>query len=238
MRDQALPLEGIGESDRRARPLEREPRLAHERLHPPELLLVEHARAAHRPENDGDHLLPDANRHVDAALGLGNCVQTLVDHGRVLGVVDRERRPLAHGGVDAGCLAVEREPLADEARVIPAALTGRDDHGGEPVVLDQCQIGEVELESAGQLVQQHLRDVGRLGRVEQLLRQPRAHRLALGLSVLRRTAAIPPQERSKREADDGQRQRRDREQRRRVEQHRVSLRVHWALSMIETRILL
>ena len=239
VRDQALPLERVGESDRRARPLEREPRLADERLHPPELLLVEHARAANRPEDDGDHLVPDANRHVDAALGLRDRVQALVDHGRVLGVVDRERRPLAHGGVDPGRLPVERDPLADEAGVIPAALAGGDDHGGQPVVLDQRQVGEVELEGAGQLVQQHLRDVGRLGRVEQLLRQPRAHRLALGGCVLpRRPAAIPPQEGRKREADDGQRQRRDREQRRRVEQHRLSLRVHWALSMIETRILL
>ena len=206
VRDQPLALERVGERDRRTGTLQRQPCFAHERLHPAQLVLVEHARAPDRAEDDRDHLVAGPNGHEDAALGPGDRVQTLVDDGGVLGVVDRERGPLADGGVDPGRLAVERDPLADQGGVVPAALAGGDEHGGEPVVLDQGQVREVELERVGELVEQHLRDVGRLGGVEQLLREARAHGLALARGASLATArAVSPREGRNRRSDHGQR---------------------------------
>ena len=139
-----------------------------------ELVLVEHARVPDGAEDDADHLVAGANGHEDAALCLGDRVQTLVDDGGVLGVVDRERRALADGGVDPGRLAVEGDPLADERGVVLAALARRDEHRDPALVLDQRHVRELELEDARELVEEERGDVRRLGRVEQPLRKPRA----------------------------------------------------------------
>ena len=53
--------------------------------------------------------------------------------------------------------------------MILPALAGGDDHGREPVVVDQRQVCEIEREGLGELVEEHLRDVGGLGGIEQLL---------------------------------------------------------------------
>ncbi len=169
VRDQPLALERVCKGDRRARALERQAGLVDERLHPAKLVVVEDTRAANGAEDDADELLTGPNRHEDAALHLGDRVQPLVDDGGVLGVVDRERRSLADGGVDPRRLAVERDPLADKAGVILPALAGGDDHGRDPVGVDQRQVCEIERECPGELVEEHLRDVGGLGGIEQLL---------------------------------------------------------------------
>ena len=69
-RDQSLTFERIGQSDRRARALEREPRFAGESLHPAELVLVEHARTPDRAEHDADHVVPGSNRDETQLLAL------------------------------------------------------------------------------------------------------------------------------------------------------------------------
>ena len=169
VRDQPLALEGVGQRDRRARTLERQPAFADEGLHLAKLLVVEHTRVANRAEDDPDHLVRGTNRDIDAALDLRDRVQTLVDDRGVFGIVDRERPSLTDGRVDPGRLAVERDSLADQPEVVLTAFAGSDDHRRQAVVLDQGHVGEVELEGRGELVEEHLRNVGRLGGVEELL---------------------------------------------------------------------
>ena len=170
-RDQALSLERVRDRVRRARPLERETGLGGERLHQHELVEVEEPRTTNRGEDDADHVAASTHRNKGAALDVRDVVQPLVHDRRALGVVDRERGPLANDRADAGDLLAQRDGLAEQLLVVLAALPRGDDDRSPAVVLDDREVRDIQLEEPGQLVQEDPRDRGRPVGVQQLMRK-------------------------------------------------------------------
>ena len=175
--------------------------------------------------------------------------------------------------------------------MVAAALACGDQDGGATLVLDQGEIGEVQLEDLGKLVQEQPGDLGGIRGVEQAIREqggiglppgecrplrpkPRdgserdggeddrdetdqdvaGERLALdqdrdpedgrgdaerrkdegaGEAVPAQPTAFAPVVHARSEVE-----RREDDQRHRVEQHRLCLSVHWPSRIIETRMLL
>ena len=157
VRDEPSAVEGIGECDCRARPLERETRLAHERLHPGELLLVEDSGRPDGAEDDADHLVAaGTDQDEDAALRFRDRVQPLIDDRRMLGVVHRECRAFQGRRAlipDASRLSAIRWP---RRRGVIASVLARGDQRRRAVSLffDQCHVCKLEVEDRRELVEQ------------------------------------------------------------------------------------
>ena len=125
-----------------------------------------------------------------------------------LGVVDRERRPSRTAALipDGSRSSASRWPR--RLLVVAAGLTGGEEHGGSGLVLDQRQVGQVELEGRSELVEQQRRHLHRLGCVEQALRD---QAVAGGLVLPRRAALSVENGRHGRERHGGEQNRGQRE---------------------------
>ena len=169
--DQPFALERFRERGGRSRTRQREPGLGRQRLHLRKLVVLEEAWTAHGGDDDTHDLAAREHRDEGTALHPGDLVQPLADGRRALRVEDGKRRGFARRRADSGRLVLEVELLTDQALAVATAFARRYDSRAPAAVLDQRQGGEVELEDAGELVEEHDRDSCLPLHVEQPVRE-------------------------------------------------------------------
>ena len=180
--EQPLPGQSLLEREARPEPLERDGGLGGERLHHRQVLVREHPCLVERGDRDhGCHALLNEERDEGGALRAHGVGYAPADEARALGVVDRECGRLEHRARDSRRLFVQIE-----AQVAPPVeiLSGgaREIAGGlPPVVGDEGEGDEADVEELRKLVEQRAGDALDVGAPRQLVGHA-AHALELPLA--------------------------------------------------------
>ena len=152
---QSLAREGLVQGRRRSRPVERDCRLACDRLHQPELLRRERAPLARRRKDEhAGHPLVDGERHERGALRAGRLRQAAADERRRLYVVHRDRRRVEVRARDPRRLVHEVDPHLGPPLDVFAAAPRHEAVGLAAVLADQRERREVDAQQCDDFVEQ------------------------------------------------------------------------------------
>ena len=168
-----VSLQGLFERNARAQPLESGGRLRGERLHHRQVLVREDPGLLESRDGDHrNHALGDEQWDEGGALRSDGRGQPCADDARALGVVDGERRGLEDGAGDSRRLMLEVEAdVSPPVDVLPVRT--REVAGCfAPIVRDEGERNEGDVEQLGELVEQRPRDALDIDAPRHLLGDP------------------------------------------------------------------
>ena len=181
--DDPLAFERLRERGRGLGPLDRQRRLARERLERRDLLLGEQSRSLRRGRSEyGVHAPRRDQRHEHGALGADALGQTAT-HARGGGdVVDEDRRGLEHGRRDRGGLPLEVDGHLAPPVGLDTVLQSDEAARAPAVIADQRDRGQVDPEPGDHLLDEEQARGPDVGRAQQGVGE-RLVRLVVGCRV-------------------------------------------------------